>query len=97
MPGLDIHQGRLTRLGKHRAGKAYSNVKRLADIDVSVLEEMVTASVEHARRPIRERQERAMSRVMHFEIHASDPQRLADFYSGLLGWTFGSGARRTTG
>lgn len=29
-----------------------------------------------------------MSRVMHFEIHASDPQRLADFYSGLLGWTF---------
>jgi predicted enzyme related to lactoylglutathione lyase len=26
--------------------------------------------------------------VVHFEIHASDPQRLIDFYSGLLGWTF---------
>jgi len=26
--------------------------------------------------------------VVHFEIHASEPQRLVDFYSGLLGWTF---------
>jgi uncharacterized protein len=26
--------------------------------------------------------------VVHFEIHASDPQRLMDFYSGLLGWQF---------
>lgn len=26
--------------------------------------------------------------VVHFEIHASEPQRLIDFYSALLGWTF---------
>ena len=26
--------------------------------------------------------------VVHFEIHASEPQKLVDFYSGLLGWTF---------
>ena len=26
--------------------------------------------------------------VVHFEIHASEPQRLIDFYSKLLGWTF---------
>ena len=26
--------------------------------------------------------------VVHFEIHASDPQVLIDFYSNLLGWTF---------
>src|SRR6187551_977559 len=26
--------------------------------------------------------------VVHFEIHATEPQRLVDFYSGLLGWTF---------
>ena len=26
--------------------------------------------------------------VVHFEIHASDPQQLIDFYSELLGWTF---------
>ena len=26
--------------------------------------------------------------VVHFELHASEPQRLIDFYSGLLGWSF---------
>jgi len=26
--------------------------------------------------------------VVHFEISASDPQRLIDFYTNLLGWTF---------
>jgi predicted enzyme related to lactoylglutathione lyase len=26
--------------------------------------------------------------VVHFEIHAADPQRLIDFYSALFGWTF---------
>jgi hypothetical protein len=26
--------------------------------------------------------------VVHFEIHGSDPERLADFYGQLLGWSF---------
>jgi predicted enzyme related to lactoylglutathione lyase len=26
--------------------------------------------------------------VVHFEISATDPQQLIDFYSNLLGWTF---------
>ena len=26
--------------------------------------------------------------VVHFEIHASEPQRLIDFYTELLGWKF---------
>ncbi|MGV9713659.1 VOC family protein [Gordonia sp. NPDC003424] len=26
--------------------------------------------------------------VVHFEIHATEPQKLIDFYSGLLGWSF---------
>ena len=26
--------------------------------------------------------------VVHFEIHASDPERLVDFYTELLGWRF---------
>ncbi|WP_438854316.1 VOC family protein [Agromyces sp. M3QZ16-3] len=26
--------------------------------------------------------------VVHFEIHASEPQRLVDFYGDLLGWRF---------
>jgi uncharacterized protein len=29
-----------------------------------------------------------MSRVVHFEIHATDPEKLVSFYSGLFGWTF---------
>jgi predicted enzyme related to lactoylglutathione lyase len=29
-----------------------------------------------------------MSRVVHFEIHASQPQTLMDFYAGLFGWSF---------
>ena len=28
-----------------------------------------------------------MSRVVHFEIHASDPESLVAFYSELFGWT----------
>ena len=26
--------------------------------------------------------------VVHFEIHAAEPQRLIEYYSTLLGWTF---------
>jgi uncharacterized protein len=26
--------------------------------------------------------------VVHFEIHASEPRRLIDFYAGLFGWKF---------
>jgi predicted enzyme related to lactoylglutathione lyase len=26
--------------------------------------------------------------VVHFEIHGSEPERLADFYGRLLGWSF---------
>ena len=26
--------------------------------------------------------------VVHFEIHASEPQQLIDFYSALFGWEF---------
>ncbi len=29
-----------------------------------------------------------MSRVVHFEIHATDPEKLIAFYTGLFGWTF---------
>jgi len=29
-----------------------------------------------------------MSRVVHFEIHATDPDKLIAFYSSLFGWTF---------
>ena len=29
-----------------------------------------------------------MPRVVHFEIHADDPDRAAGFYASLLGWRF---------
>lgn len=29
-----------------------------------------------------------MRRPVHFEIHATDPERLRAFYEGLFGWTF---------
>lgn len=29
-----------------------------------------------------------MPRVMHFEIHATDPEQLIGFYRELFGWTF---------
>jgi predicted enzyme related to lactoylglutathione lyase len=31
---------------------------------------------------------RPMSRIIRFEIHATDPQRLIDFYTAVLGWSF---------
>lgn len=27
-----------------------------------------------------------MNRVIHFEIHAADPERAAAFYGGVFGW-----------
>ncbi len=29
-----------------------------------------------------------MNRVIHFEIHAIDPDKLSKFYSGVFGWKF---------
>ena len=35
-----------------------------------------------------------MPRVIHYEIHASEPESLIAFYSGLFGWSFPSGTGR---
>lgn len=52
MPGFETPetQALLARLGRHKAGKGCLYVKRLADIDVAVLEELVTRSVEDIRK-----------------------------------------------
>ncbi|RZL24235.1 MAG: DUF1801 domain-containing protein [Rhodococcus sp. (in: high G+C Gram-positive bacteria)] len=42
---FDEHASTLGRLGKHKIGKGCLYVKRLSDIDRSVLEELVTESV----------------------------------------------------
>lgn len=40
----------LSRLGKHRVGKACLYVKRLADVDTTVLEALIAGSVDDVRR-----------------------------------------------
>jgi hypothetical protein len=46
----EAHQARLATLGKHRIGKSCLYVKRLADLDVAVLEALVAASIAETRR-----------------------------------------------
>ena len=48
--GFDQYQELMARLGKYKTGKSCLYVKRLADVDLTVLEELVALSVEHMRR-----------------------------------------------
>lgn len=45
MPGFDSFQALLARLGKHKAGKSCLYIKRLSDIDLKVLTELMAESV----------------------------------------------------
>lgn len=45
MPGVDHYRPLLARLGPHKTGKSCLYIKRLADVDVTVLEDIVSASV----------------------------------------------------
>lgn len=47
MAGFDRYDDLMERLGKHSTGKSCLYVKRLADIDMDVLGELVQASVDH--------------------------------------------------
>jgi len=48
--GFASREELLRKIGKHRMGKACLYIKRLSDIDVGVLEELVKASVAEMRR-----------------------------------------------
>ena len=48
--GSDAQQALLGRLGPHKMGKSCLYVKRLADLDVGVLEQIVAGSVAEVRR-----------------------------------------------
>jgi len=50
MGGIHRHPALLERLGKHKTGKGCLYVKRLADVDVGVLEKIITASAAMAER-----------------------------------------------
>ena len=43
--GFPDHAALMARLGKHRTGKSCLYIKRLSDIDMGVLEELVVASI----------------------------------------------------
>jgi hypothetical protein len=47
MPGYQDLSDKLERLGKHKLGKSCLYVNKLADIDMSVLEEIVRFGVDH--------------------------------------------------
>ena len=47
MPGFARYQELMAKLGKHRTGKSCLYINKLKDVDLSVLEELVTRSVEY--------------------------------------------------
>ena len=47
MAGFDRYDALMARLGKHKTGKSCLYLKRLADVDVAVLEELISTSVKH--------------------------------------------------
>jgi hypothetical protein len=50
MAGFEQYDELLARLGKHSTGKSCLYIKRLDDVDLAVLEELVARSVEHMRK-----------------------------------------------
>ncbi len=50
MPGFDEHAALLKKLGKHKTSKACLYVKSLADVDLAVLERLITDSVVQVRK-----------------------------------------------
>ena len=49
MAGFDLYDDLLSKLGKHTTGKSCLYVKRLSDLDMTVLETLIEASVAHMR------------------------------------------------
>lgn len=50
MPGFTNYGALMNKLGKHKTGKSCLYIKRLADVDVKVLEKLVTESVRHMKK-----------------------------------------------
>lgn len=47
MSGFSRYEELLAKLGKHKIGKSCLYIKKLADIDMDVLEELIQASIKH--------------------------------------------------
>ncbi len=46
MPAFEEYKDLLGKLGKHKTGKACLYINKLADVDISILKEIITKSVE---------------------------------------------------
>lgn len=49
MSGFARYDELMSKLGKYKTGKSCLYIKRLADVDMNVVEELVAASVEHVK------------------------------------------------
>jgi hypothetical protein len=47
--GFDRHAALMKQLGKHKAGRACLYIRRLSDVDLEVLKQLIAVSVAHAR------------------------------------------------
>ena len=50
MSGFDEYDQLLGKLGKHSTGKSCLYIKKIEDVDVDVLKELVQKSVDHVRK-----------------------------------------------
>ena len=50
MPGFSGFKGLMSRLGKYKTGKSCLYIKRLSDVDESILEELIEESVKQMRK-----------------------------------------------
>ena len=50
MPGFERYEAIMGRLGKYRTGKSCLYIKRLADVDLALLERLISVSVKDMRR-----------------------------------------------
>lgn len=50
LPGFTAYDDLMERLGKHKTGRSCLYIKRLSDVDTSVLKELITQSVDHMRK-----------------------------------------------
>ena len=50
MPGFSGFKGLMGKLGKYKTGKSCLYIKRLSDVDETVLEKLIVESVEHMRK-----------------------------------------------
>ena len=49
MPGFEEYKPLMKKLGKHKTGKSCLYINKLADVDLKVLEKLVSRSVDHMR------------------------------------------------